>query len=175
MPQYRRSHTQGGTFFFTVDLADRQSDLLVREIDKLRANVRRVKMAAPFIIDAWVVLPEHMHCIWTLPDDDTDFPGRWHLIKMGFSKSLPMHQSPNARGERGIWQHRYWEHQIRDARDYRAHMDYTHFNPVKHGLAEHPADWPFSSFARCVASGMYDAAWGVNPDLNGAMRVGERG
>jgi len=104
-----------------------------------------------------------MHCLWTLPEGDADFPGRWRAIKTAFSKSLPADEARSpvmaSRGERGIWQRRYWEHTIRDDRDYAAHMDYTHFNPVKHGNVKHPADWPFSSFRRCVAKGLYPAGW----------------
>jgi putative transposase len=163
MPDYRRNRVPGGTFFFTVNLLDRRSDLLVTRIDALRQAVRQVRDRAPFHIDAWVILPDHMHCLWTLPEGDADFSGRWRAIKTAFSKSLPADEprSPvmTSRGERGIWQRRYWEHTIRGDRDYAAHMDYTHFNPVKHGFVEHPADWQFSSFRRCVARGLYPAGW----------------
>jgi putative transposase len=101
--------------------------------------------------------------LWTLPEGDADFPGRWRAIKKGFSKSVrsgePRSPVMTRRGERGIWQRRYWEHTIRDDHDFAAHMDYTHFNPVKHGLVEHPAEWPHSSFRRCVAGGLYPAEW----------------
>jgi putative transposase len=163
MPNYRRNRVPGGIFFFTVNLFDRRSNLLVTQIDALRDAVRRVGLRTPFRIDAWVVLPDHMHCLWTLPAGDADFPGRSRAIKIAFSKAVPSCEWRSsfmtARGERGIWQRRYWEHTIRDTRDFAAHMDYTHFNPVKHGLAEHPADWPHSSFHRCVADGLYPAGW----------------
>ena len=163
MPDYHRNRVPGGTFFFTVNLRDRDSDLLVRQVEMLREAVRRVRARAPFRIDAWVVLPDHMHCLWTLPPGDADFPGRWRAIKIAFAKSLPEGEPRTPvmirRGERGIWQRRYWEHTIRDDRDFAAHMDYTHFNPVKHGLVGHPADWPYSSFGRCVASGLYPPDW----------------
>jgi putative transposase len=163
MANYRRNRVSGGTFFFTVNLLDRRSNLLVEHIDALRAVVRRVRARAPFHIDAWVVLPDHMHCLWTLPQGDADFPGRWRAIKIAFSKSLPAAEPRSAvmvrRGERGIWQRRYWEHAIRDDRDFGVHLDYIHFNPVKHGLVRHPADWPHSTFRRCVASGLYPAGW----------------
>jgi putative transposase len=149
MPDYRRNRVPGGTFFFTVNLFDRRSNLLVARIDALRDAVRQVRARAPFHIDAWVVLPDHMHCLWTLPEGDANFPGRWRAIKTAFAKSLPIGEprSPvmTSRGERGIWQRRYWEHTIRDDRDFAARMDYPHFNPVKHGLVAHPADWPYSS------------------------------
>jgi putative transposase len=129
----------GGTFFFTVNLLDRRSHLLVTQIDALRDAVRQVRANAPFRIDAWVVLPDHMHRLWTLPGGDADFPGRWRAIKIAFSKALPIGEQRSSvmtnRGERGIWQRRYWEHTISDERDFAAHLDYTHFNPVKHGLA----------------------------------------
>jgi putative transposase len=112
MPDYRRNRVPGGTYFFTVTLRDRSSDLLVTQIDALRAAVRRTAAKSPFHIDAWVVLPEHMHCIWTLPENDTDYSGRWRAIKIAFSKSIPTIEqiSPvmEKRGERGIWQRRYW-------------------------------------------------------------------
>jgi putative transposase len=122
-------------------------------------------------------IPDHMHCVWTLPEGDADFPSRWRAIKIAFSKSVPVEaplSSLIARGdERGIWQRRYWEHTIRDDRDFAAHMDYTHFNPVKHGLVGHPGDWPHSSFRRCVATGRYPAGWTgdtTQPDETGERR-----
>ncbi len=176
MPGYRRNRVPGGTFFFTVNLFDRRSNLLVLWIDALRDAVRQVRTRAPFQIDAWVVLPDHMHCIWTLPAGDADFPGRWRSIKIAFSKALPAGEWRSSvmtsRGERGIWQRRYWEHTIRDERDLAAHMDYTHFNPVKHGLVAHAADWPHSSFRRCVARGLYPAEW-LGP-REGPQNIGER-
>jgi len=163
MPDYRRNRVPGGTFFFTVNLPGRHSDLLVTHIDALRTAVRKAQGRSPFHIDAWVVLPDHMHCLWTLPEGDADFPVRWWTIKTAFSKSLPTgeRRSPamTGRGEPGIWQRRYREHTIRDERDYAAHMDTTHFNAVKHGVVEHAADWAFSSFERCVERGVYSIAW----------------
>ena len=163
MPDYRRNRVPGGTYFFTVNLLNRSSDLLVTHIDVLRTSVRTIRQNSPFHIDAWVVLPDHMHCIWTLPPNDDDFPGRWQALKKSFSKAIPAteRRSPvrQAKGERGIWQRRFWEHTIRDDIDYARHMDYIHFNPVKHGYADHPADWPFSSFQRCAAKGLYPADW----------------
>jgi len=166
MSDYRRNRVPGGTYFFTVNLRDRSSDLLVAQIAALRDAVRRVYTESPFHIDAWVVLPEHMHCLWTLPEHDTDFSERWRMIKTFFSGSLPRteRRSPTMaeRGERGVWQRRFWEHTIRDDRDYAAHMDYAHFNPVKHGLVQHLADWPYSSFKRCVAAGLYPPDWTIS-------------
>ena len=163
MSNYRRARVPGATYFFTVNLRDRRSDLLVREIDLLRATVRATRVRHPFHIDAWVVLPEHMHCIWTLPADDCDFAKRWKIIKAAFSRRLPAHGTPNAaqtaRGERGIWQRRYWEHLIRDDLDYRHHYDYLHYNPVKHRYVARVADWPWSSFHRSVREGIYAPGW----------------
>jgi putative transposase len=178
MPDYRRNRVPGGTFFFTVNLADRNSDLLVREIATLREAVRAERRRAPFFIDAWVVLPDHIHCIWTLPDGDLDFSNRWRLIKTRFARSLPANEyrTPTMarRRERGLWQRRFWEHTIRDEQDYAAHMDYTHFNPVKHGFAEHPADWPYSSFSACVARGVYDPSWAARGEAELGVEAGER-
>ena len=177
MPDYRRNRVPGGTFFFTVNLRDRRSDLLVTYIDALRLAVRATRSRTPFHIDAWVVLPDHMHCMWTLPDGDSDFPGRWRAIKIAFSKSLPLDTVRSAvalrKGERGIWQRRYWEHTIRDEEDYARHLDYVHFNPVKHGLVSHAHEWPYSSFRQCVARGLYPIGWlgGVRePEETGERR-----
>jgi putative transposase len=131
--------------------------LLVTQIDALREAVRQVRARAPFHIDAWVVLPDRVHCLWMLPKGDADFPGRWRAIKKGLSKSVRIGESRSPvmirRGERGIWQRPYWEHTIRDERDFATHFDYVHCNPVKHGLAEHPAQWPHSSFRRVLPPG----------------------
>jgi putative transposase len=163
MSDYRRARVPGATYFFTVNLRDRSSDLLVREIELLRATVRATKARHPFYIDAWVVLPEHMHCLWTLPEGDADFALRWTVIKFAFAKRLPLTEPVScrlkARGERGIWQRRYWEHLIRDERDYRHHFDYIHFNAKKHGHVEHVVDWPYSSFHRAVRGGIYPQDW----------------
>lgn len=152
MSGYRRLRIPGGCYFFTVNLEDRRSDLLVRHVDALREAVRSVRGARPFRIDAFVVLPDHLHAVWTLPDGDEDFPTRWRLIKKAFSGRLPAGEprspSRRRRGERGIWQRRYWEHAIRDERDFAAHVDYVHVNPVKHGLAASPAEWPYSTVHR---------------------------
>jgi putative transposase len=164
MPDYRRTWQPGGTYFFTVNLLQRQeNDLLLRNIDYLRTVVRSVKMRHPFLIHGWVVLPEHIHCVLELPEGDSDFATRWRLIKADFSKLLPVSERRSnvrqRRGERGIWQRRFWEHLIRDESDYRAHMDYVHINPVKHGLVKRVRDWPFSTFHRLVEQGIYPIDW----------------
>ena len=164
MPEYRRAWHPGGTYFFTVNLLQRHNnDLLVRHINILRHAIRSVKTRYPFRIHGWVILPEHMHCMWELPPGDTDFALRWRLIKMAFSKALPAiewrSRVRQKRGERGIWQRRYWEHLIRQEQDYRAHMDYIHINPVKHGLVTRVRDWPYSTFHRLVEEGVYPEDW----------------
>ena len=178
MPDYRRNRVPGGTFFFTVNLLDRRSNLLVRHIDALRDAVRRVRTRAPFRVDAWVVLPDHMHCLWSLPEGDADFPGRWRAIKIAFAKSLPACEPRSAamtsRGERGIWQRRYWEHTLRDERDFTRHADYIHFNPVKHGHVRRVLDWPHSSFHRMVRLGIYPADWGGTAVASHELGFGER-
>ena len=176
MPNYRRNWVAGGCYFFTVNLRDRSSNLLVHEIEALRSAVRGTRARHPFHIDAWVVLPDHMHCMWTLPPDDCDFPARWQMIKALFSRDVPRVAVRSAsllrKRESGIWQRRYWEHIIRDEADYAAHMDYIHFNPVKHGLAANAAEWTHSSFSRCVALGLYPAEWAMQSA--GPSEAGER-
>jgi len=167
MPDYRRYRLPGGTYFFTVNLLQRYpNDLLVRHIDILRSEVRAVREKRPFVIDAWVVLPDHLHCVWTLPQGDDDFTNRWRLIKQGFSKALPITERRSAvrmaRGERGIWQRRFWEHAIRNETDYAAHIDYCHINPFKHGYVQRVADWPYSTFHRDVERGIYPLDWAGN-------------
>ncbi|OQS11471.1 transposase [Chromobacterium violaceum] len=161
--QYRRSIAGGGTWFFTVNLADRRQDYLTRHIDVLRQVVRQVRDRHPFEIVAMVVLPDHFHAVWTLPEGDADYATRMALIKAGFSRNLPkaerIRESRVRRRERGIWQRRYWEHQIRDEADLQAHVDYIHYNPVKHGHVERVADWPYSSFHRYVRLGWLPADW----------------
>lgn len=161
--RYRRANIPGATYFFTVNLADRRSGMLVDHVDALRDSLQRVKRAHPFRIDAMVVLPDHLHALWTLPNDDADFATRWMLIKAGFSRQLPSreHRSPSriAKGERGIWQRRYWEHLIRDDRDFACQVEYIHFNPVKHRLVSRAADWPYSSFHRHMRLGLVSRDW----------------
>jgi putative transposase len=163
MPNYRRARIDGGTFLFTVTLADRSSDLLTHEIERLRAAYRSVQNERPFRTIAVCVLPDHLHAIWRLPHADTDFARRWSLIKRGFSHGLaarPRSPSKLAKREKGIWQRRSWEHAIRDDADLKRHVDYIHFNPVKHGLVSRVRDWPHSSFHRYVQRGDLPADWG---------------
>lgn len=174
MPDYRRAWHHGGTWFFTVNALERRNnDVLTRHIDRLRAGVRAVRTRHPFVIHGWVVLPEHMHCVIELPPGDTDFATRWRLIKSGFSKQLPVVERRSSvrrlRGERGIWERRYWEHLIRNEDDFHAHMDYLHFNPVKHGHVMRVVDWPYSTFHRWVAAGVYSQDWAGNACVDGMV------
>jgi putative transposase len=174
--RYRRSTDAGGTYFFTVNLADRASRLLTEHIQTLRTSVQKVRDRHPFHIVAMVVLPDHLHTIWTLPSGDCDYPLRWSLIKGGFCRALPKTETINAsrstKRERGIWQRRYWEHRIRDDADLSRHVDYIHFNPVKHGLVAAPMDWPYSSFHRYVKQGILPPNWSIEVD-QGFIRAGE--
>jgi len=163
MPDYRRAKVKGNTFFFTVVLADRSSALLVDQIERLRMAYRLVQNRRPFETVAICVLPDHLHAIWTLPDGDDDFSIRWALIKSGFSRGIearPRSPSKIIKREKGIWQRRYWEHAIRDETDLERHIDYIHFNPVKHGYVSRVVDWPHSSFHRYVEQGLLEADWG---------------
>jgi putative transposase len=168
MTEYRRPHTPGATWFFTVTLAQRKGNrLLVDRIEDLREAIRTVKRNRGFHIDAMVVLPEHLHAIWTMPPGEHDIGVCWGLIKANFSRTVPVGEfrraSRIARGERGVWQRRFWEQQIRDEADFTAHIDYIHYNPVKHGWVNKVADWPYSSFHRYVDKGWYGADWGSTP------------
>jgi putative transposase len=164
MTNYRRNFVPGGCKFFTVNLAERKSRLLTDHVDLLRGAFRYARGRYPFTIEAIVVLPDHLHSIWSLPDNDADYATRWRLIKAAFSRTLPagerISSSRLRKGERGIWQRRYWEHTLRDERDYERHVDYIHFNPVKHGWVTCVRDWPYSSFHRMVRRGVYPLDWG---------------
>ena len=151
MSRYLRPRIPGAPIFFTVALARRGSRLLVQQTDRLRDAVRVTRAERPFTIEAWVVLPDHLHCIWRLPDGDTDYSTRWRLIKARFSRDLPVgtrRESHIRRHERGLWQRRFWEHHLRDSSDLEAHIRYCWWNPVKHGFVARPEDWPYSSYHR---------------------------
>lgn len=176
MTEYRRAIIEGATYFFTVNCTDRQGNhLLIDNIDLLRQSFRKVKSGHPFKIHAIVVLPDHLHCVWTMPSGDADYKTRWALIKAGFSRSIPRGEKRSAsrvkRGERGIWQRRYWEHLIRDDHDFERHVDYIHWNPVKHGWVERVIDWPYSSFHAHMRRGTYSTDWAWEPD--GTLDGGE--
>ena len=169
MPTYRRARTAGGTYFFTVVTYRRQAIFVKPESRTLlRDAIKIVQQRHPFTIEAWVLLPDHLHAIWTLPQGDEDYSKRWGRIKAGFSRKAKqffhhdewMNPTKTRRRESTIWQRRYWEHQIRDDDDFRIHMDYLHYNPVKHGLVERVVDWPYSTFHRYVQQGRYPVEWG---------------
>ena len=167
MSNYRRANTKGGTYFFTVITYRRQKILCNDEIRiALREAIQHVKKTHPFTIDAWVLLPDHLHCIWTLPENDADFGIRWAMIKRFVSKQCHslrrddwMTASKRKRKESTLWQRRLWEHQIRDEQDYERHIDYIHFNPVSHGLVNRVVDWPHSTFHRYVKDEVYQENW----------------
>ncbi|BCD86442.1 transposase [Pseudomonas solani] len=177
MTNYRRDHTPGATWFFTLNLADRSSSLLTDHIDLLRASFRAGMKRHPWRIDAIVILPDHLHALCTLPPGDANYALRWRLIKSGFSRALPYGEprsdSRKHKGERGIWQRRFWEHRIRDDADFARHVDYIHHNPRKHGHVERVADWPWSSFHQYVKAGILPANWaGAEDEME--CNVGER-
>jgi putative transposase len=166
MRRYVRAKVPGGTYFFTVNLAERSgSRVLIDEVASLRGAFAATMRDHPFRIDAVVVLPEHLHVLWTLPRGDADFSTRWALIKARFSRALEGNEyrsrSRIRKRERGVWQRRYYEHVIRDEDDFGRHVDYIHWNPVKHGYVGRAVDWPYSSFHRYVRYGCLNAEWGV--------------
>ncbi|MEO6518312.1 MAG: transposase [Pseudoxanthomonas sp.] len=165
MTNYRRTHAPGSAWFFTVKLAERGSRLLVGRIDTLREAMGYVQSRPPFYIHAMVVMPDHLHTIWTLPSGDSNYSLRWPLLKTWFSHHVPHGErrgdSRKERGERGICQRRYWEHLVRDESDLATCVDYVHFNPVKHGHVTRVVEWPYSTFQRYVAKGWLPAHWGV--------------
>ena len=168
MSHYRRADVAGGTFFFTVVSERRRPILTQPDIrDALRSAITAVRQDHPFRILGWVLLPDHLHAIWRLPEGDADFSTRWSQIKRRVTRDCgkanfdPALLTPRRviKRQGTIWQHRFWEHLIRDEDDFRRHMDYLHFNPVKHGLVARVGDWPYSSFHRFVREGVYPADW----------------
>jgi putative transposase len=176
MPNYRRAFVPGGCWFFTVNLLDRRGTLLVDHIEILREAVATTRQSREFTIDAFVVLPDHLHAVWSLPPGDHDFSTRWRLIKNRFARALPKQESLDAvrlsRNERGIWQRRFWEHLIRDEADYARHVEYCYINPLKHGLVTRVQDWPHSSFHRDTRAGIFPLDWAGGSEPSGDF--GER-
>ncbi|MBI2860400.1 MAG: transposase [Chloroflexi bacterium] len=167
MPEYRRAYLQGGTFFFTVVTYKRYP--IFKEaatINLLRQCFQAAMGTHPFRVDAIVILPDHLHTIWTLPTGDSDFSSRWKRIKATFSRNYAggttedVSTSMRRKREKGIWQRRFWEHVIRDQMDFMRHCDYIHYNPVRHGLVNSPLEWKYSSFRKFVARGLYRPDWG---------------
>ena len=176
MVRYRRNFAPGGTYFFTVTLADRTSSALVDHVAALRVAFRIARHERPFAIDAIVILPDHSHTIWTLPSGDSDFSGRWKRIKAHFTHRLVTAGAPVQRhgnGEYALWQRRFWEHTIRGEKDFERHVDYVHFNPVKHRLVSRAGDWPYSSLHVYVRRGLLPADWAGAAD-EPIMDFGER-
>ena len=168
MRTYVRARVQGGTYFFTVNLAERHGNtLLVDHIDALKDAFGHTRQDHPFAMLAFVVLPEHLHCLWRMPPGDDDFPTRWRLIKSRFSRSLPnverRSESRQDKNERGIWQRRYWEQLVRNEAHFLRCLDYIHYNPIKHGHVSRALDWPHSSFRYWVERGVYPLDWAVAP------------
>ena len=165
--QYRRARVPGACYFFTL-VTDKRRPVLTshNSISVLRNAFKTVHKNHPFKMDAIVVLPDHLHCIWTLPENDKNYPTRWRLIKTWFTRHCdkhlhkPVNASRKKKSQKSIWQHRYWEHLIRNESDYRHHVEYIHYNPVKHGHVSRPADWPHSSFQYFVDRDIYSEDWG---------------
>lgn len=166
--RYRRVFLPGASYFFTLIVHQRAplfSDAIA--IDLFTRAVRKVQSERPFTLEAQVILPDHVHLLWTLPEGDTDYPTRVRLIKAAFTRLLLRSRPPAershsriAKGEQAVWQRRYWERTIRDERDFQANLHYIHINPVKHGLVSAARDWPHSTFRDWVARGAYDESWG---------------
>ena len=165
MADYRRSTTTGACYFFTV-VSNRRQPLLCQDNirNALHHAIKTTQQSMPFTIEAWVLMPDHLHCIWSLPPGDNDYSKRWALIKRAVGQACkPINQQrtscENKRHESGIWQRRFWEHQIRDQTDFNRHMDYIHYNPVKHGLCQQPTQWRWSTIHRLIKSGFYPQNW----------------
>jgi putative transposase len=176
MVRYRRNFVPGGTYFFTVTLADRSASTLVDHITALRSAFRATRRERPFAVDAVVVLPDHLHAIFTLPPRDADFSGRWRRIKGHFSTRTLASRVSGRRyrdGRHALWQRRFWEHTIRNEEDFARHVDYIHYNPVKHGLVSRVCDWPHSSFHTYVRQGLLPEDWAGDAEEVGSS-YGER-
>ena len=178
--RYRRAQTKGGTYFFTVVTDNRRPFLCEPEnILLLRTIFSEIKGKHPFTIDAAVILPDHIHCLWTLPIGDYDFSKRWRLIKSAFSRQCGAQykgivtKSRQRKKELAVWQRRFWEHEIQNEKDYLQHVEYIHYNPVKHGLIDAPADWLYSSFHRYVSRGLYEPNWGAGKIIEFGRAIGK--
>jgi putative transposase len=182
MSTYRRISAPGGTYFFTVVTYRRQKFLIKTQSRQiLRKVIDEVREAHPFTIQAWVLLPDHLHCLWSLPPGESNFSKRWGLIKTKFTKRAKelLHKaawqtaSQLRQRESTIWQRRFWEHLIRDDSDFQRHFDYIHYNPVRHGLVSRTKDWPYSTFHRYVREGIYPEDWGDNLSFESDVEFGE--
>jgi putative transposase len=166
MSDYRRLYIPGGTYFFTL-VSYHRKPIFTDDgrVEQLRRSFREVKAKRPFDLLAAVVLPDHLHCLWRLPEGDADFSTRWQMVKADFSRHIPTKTRKN--GAKTVWQPRFYDHCIRDENDFHKHLDYIHYNPVKHGLASTPGEWPHSSYSRFEALGWYASGWGeiAPPDV----------
>ena len=167
MVNYRRDFTQGGMYFFTLVLQDRSKDYLVRYIDLFRVAYTETLERYPFKSIAICILPDHIHLIMQLPENDDNYSARIAFLKTKFTQKLPLHckqpnESQQKRREKGVWQRRFWEHLIRNCEDLSNHLDYIYYNPVKHGYVISVKDWQYSSFHRDVKKGIYPEDWGSN-------------
>lgn len=182
MSHYRRANTQGGSYFFTVVSYRRQAVLCDEHIrHALRKAIQETRLKYPFSIDAWVLMPDHLHCIWRLPEGDGDYSKRWSLIKRSVSitcadsykKQKWLNGSKKKHRESTLWQRRFWEHQLRDQQDFNRHLDYIHYNPVKHGLCERADAWPYSTLHRYIKNGSYPQDWAILPEDDNDISFGE--
>ena len=163
MVNFRRDNTPGGTYFFTLTLKDRQSKIITKHITALGRSLRQARKNNPFTLHAMVALPDHLHMIMELPENDAKFSTRLRQIKTYFIQEIMATERSilrNARDEYNLWQRRFWEHQIRNDADFETHVNYIHYNPVKHGLVNNVIDWPYSSFHRYVREGILPQNWG---------------
>ncbi|CAM2949420.1 REP-associated tyrosine transposase [Legionella worsleiensis] len=175
MVNYRRNFVSGGTFFFTLTLRNRKSSVLIDQIHLLKEAVQITKAQHLFLIKAYVILPDHLHMIWQLPEGDANYSGRWKKIKALFSKSINKSAFPLSKtrhNEYCLWQRRFWEHTIKDAKDFENHVNYIHYNPIKHGLVECLHHWPHSSFHHYFKTGKISRNW-ANSVLDPMGRFGE--
>ncbi|QDC08470.1 transposase [Oceanicola sp. D3] len=169
MSNYRRIRQRAGTYFFTVKIAAPGSRLLTEHVDILRRAYAATHADAPFRSDAIVILPDHIHAVWTLPEGDSDYSERWRRIKGRFTHWIGQKRarslSKEIKREAGIWQRRFWEHTIRNEEDYSRHLAYCWGNPVKHGLVERATDWKLSSIHRDIRLGRVDPEWSGRVEL----------
>jgi putative transposase len=157
MPNYRREYF-GTKWFFTVVTHKRAPVFALEDARScLRKAIEHCRKGHHFVVDAWVLLPDHIHCIWSLDATDSDFSLRWSIIKRRFTQQF----RERSCGDPPFWQKRFWEHRIRDERDYENHVNYIHFNPVKHGYVSSPTDWPWTTFHTFVKNGAYPVDWGA--------------
>ncbi len=176
--RYRRSIAKGSTYFFTLVTFERKKILSTDDnVAIIREAFAHVAKRRPFATEAAIIMPDHIHCIWTMPEGDADFSTRWRLIKSRFTRGFGRYGEYNnpsrvKKGERAVWQRRFWEHMIQNEKDFQNHVDYIHYNPVKHGLAKSPKDWPYSSFHRYVKDGIYPLDWGGKGDIELPPEIG---